>query len=52
MKTVEYNDNQYRVQSNGLVQRLQATKNNGFGWVVVNPKTSYIECLRVIKLAK
>ena len=51
MRTVEYNNTQYRVQTNGLVQRLQATKNNGFGWVLVNPKTSLIECLRVVALS-
>ena len=52
MITIEYNTNQYRIQNNGLVQRLQSTKNNGFTWVVLNPKTSGIEYIRVIRLSK
>jgi hypothetical protein len=52
MITVEYNNNQYRVQENGLIQRLQTTKNNGFTWVVLNPKSSGIEYIRVIRIAK
>ena len=51
MRIVEYNGAQYRVQNNGLVQKLQATKNNGYTWVVLNPKNNYMTCLRVLKLS-
>lgn len=49
MQIVDINGTQYRVHPNGLVHKLQNTKNGGFGWVVVNKKSHYIEWYRATK---
>lgn len=53
MKIVEFNNKQYHVHDNGLVQVFQRNKNNNYSWVVIsNNKMRRNEYYTVLKMAK